>query len=320
MSNISSLPQASRRTVEDFLHRSEFWLRVPGNERDRFWRMDSPGRSYSHTAPEVVKFTEANCLTARAVNNSDLNEFKRKLQTDWEKSRTTPFEGMDLATLLGEYAVWIDHLFFFGLITRPARQDGILDGERPIIEFEFRDGIEDGDGNELEGTFLHRTGQFLVNMLQSSGKFQPFEKALCVIVHELVHVYLHVLAWDNDAGSYLIDIHQDNGHGVQFHELLQFILTQLFKWMPTMTEYEFLFDGGENVMTTETARTTDTTLENCRTKIELLLKLNGPLVQGHPKEHEDVSLTNLVIMLDVPWPTGPIFNSNIHSSESFFHD
>ncbi|KAI1161254.1 hypothetical protein F5B18DRAFT_663235 [Nemania serpens] len=248
MSDMSSLPRASRRTVENFIHRSEFWLRVPGNDRDYFWEMDNPDGPYSYTASYVVQFTKANCLATTAASNDKLlEEFKRKLQTDWDMNKTSAPDGMRLARLMNEYMMWIDRIFFFGLITRPMKLDGRFVAERSIIKLKFRDGLND-EGNDLHGVFAYHTGELWMNTLQSSSEFQSFDTELSIIVHELVHVYLHVLTWDQSAASYLRNIFQDNGHGVQFQELFHFILTQLFKWMPTMTSLgELATDTSENL-------------------------------------------------------------------------
>ncbi|KAI0483442.1 hypothetical protein F4859DRAFT_512097 [Xylaria cf. heliscus] len=234
MSDISSLSPASRATVEEFIHRSEFWLRVPGNERDRFWEMDDPGRSYSFTASDVVKFTEENCLAATAASNNELLvEFKRKLYTDSEMNKTSPIEGRPLAQKLGEYLVWIDRLFFFGLITHPTRREGNLVADQPLITLRFQDGIGDREGNDLNGIFLAKVGQMVVSLIEPSGQFKHFEKAVGTIAHELLHVYLHILTRENSAASYFRDIF-DNEHGAKFQELLYFMFTKLSYWMPTI--------------------------------------------------------------------------------------
>ncbi|TGJ80915.1 hypothetical protein E0Z10_g7849 [Xylaria hypoxylon] len=234
MSDISSLPGPSRRTVENFMHRSEFWSRVPGNERLRFWEWDDPDRPYFYTASQVVQFTKANCLAAVAANNSAVEEFRRELQIGWETNRTSPLGVVALTQLMGQYLVLIDRIFFFGLITHPTRRQGKLVANQPIIKLLVQNGLTDPAGNELNGIFTYETGELWINALQSSGEIQFFEEMLATIVHELVHVYLHVLTRDNSAASYYRELSQDEGHGVQFHELLQFILAHLFNWMPTI--------------------------------------------------------------------------------------
>ncbi|KAM0812031.1 hypothetical protein AB5N19_14348 [Seiridium cardinale] len=244
MSDVTTFPLAARATIHSFVDRAEFWLGAPGHKRAHFWEVDDPQRPYATTAPEVVEFTQANCLAVTAGSNSELlNEFTSKLNADWEKSKTAPQEAMQLARSLSEYLVWIDHLFFFGIITRPTRSQGDLRAARPLIALRFIEGVRDGSGNELEGAFVETTGDLTINMLKQNrtngidnyaDKFQPFEKALCVVVHELVHVYLYILTRDSSASNYHRHIHQGEGHGVQFYELLQFILTKLFQWAPSM--------------------------------------------------------------------------------------
>ena len=235
MSDIPSLPLASRKTVEDFVHRSEFWLQVPGNERKRFWETDNPdNRPYLFPAPQLVEFTKANCLATTADDKNEiLNKFKTKLQTDWEKSRTAPLEGIQFAHLLGEYVGWIDRVFFFGVLTRPRWRGGDLDKlERQIIGIQMHEGLRGSKGEVLEGQFSDAHGTLFVNLQQNSGKAQAFEKAICVVAHELVHAYLHILTRDNSGSNYLRQMYQDYGHGIQFHALLRFILDQLFQWLP----------------------------------------------------------------------------------------
>lgn len=233
--------------MEKFIHRLEFWLRVPGNERDYFWEMDNPGRPYSFTASDVVKFTKANCLAATAASNDELlKEFKKKLQTDGDMSTTSPPDGMRLVHLMHEYIVWIDRIFFFGLITRPIKREGRLVAQRPIVKLKFKDGLNDGK-NDLHGVFVYHAGELWLNTLQVSCEFQSFDAMLCILMHELVHIYLHVLTRDQSAANYLRDVFQNHGHGVQFHELLKFILAQLSMWMPTMTALGELTSTSEDL-------------------------------------------------------------------------
>ncbi|KAI0449691.1 hypothetical protein F5B21DRAFT_519861 [Xylaria acuta] len=254
MPDVSSLPLACIGTLENFNHRLNFWRRVPGHERHRFWETDNPDRPYSHKASDVVQFTKANCLAATAAHNSKpLVEFKRKLYTDWDMNKTSPFEGMQLAQLLSEYLVWIDRLFFFGLITRPTTREGKLVAGRPIIKLRFENELRDSDGNDLNGVFIDSSGELCVNMLEPSGKLTAFNKAVCVIVHELTHVYLHILTRDSSSASYYREI-WDNGHGVQFYELLLFMLTQLSKFMPTIPYFEELATDTRNDLHAALAR------------------------------------------------------------------
>ncbi|KAI0436865.1 hypothetical protein F4803DRAFT_556589 [Xylaria telfairii] len=246
MSHSSSLSPASRQTVDDFIQRSNFWLGVPGKDRSYFWQMNGPGRPYSHTAQDVAQFTKANCLAAALTHDSELLvEFKTKLYTDSEKNKISRFEGLPLAQLLGEYLVWIDHLFFFGIITHPTRRDGKLVANQPIIKLQFQKGLS-VDGTNLHGIFAEDTATLYVDITESSGEFKSFEMGLCIIVHELLHVYLHLLTRDNSAANYFRDIVMGSGHGVQFQELLYFMFTRLSKWMPTIPQLEKLATDTRN--------------------------------------------------------------------------
>ncbi|KAI2643551.1 hypothetical protein GGS21DRAFT_22903 [Xylaria nigripes] len=250
MSDISSLPPATRGTVEDFIHRAEFWLLVSANDRNDFWESDHPDRpGYSYTASDIVEFTKANCLAATAPQNNELlTEFKTKLERDLENSRTSPHNGEVLAQLLSEYLVWIDRIFLFGIITRASKQEGKLVATRPIITLHFEDGLEDVAGNDLEGIFIYGVGELHVNLLQESGEYQHFDHVFCIVVHELIHVYLHVLMRERSAAAFLRDIAQDHGHGVQFQTLLHFVLTRLFELVPAMTHLdELLMDTAEDL-------------------------------------------------------------------------
>ncbi|KAI0532435.1 hypothetical protein GGR58DRAFT_517740 [Xylaria digitata] len=223
------------RTVEEFTRRSEFLLTVPGDKRKDFWQMDGPDSPYSYTASDVVKFTEANCLATAATNNNEILEFKRKLHADLEANRISPLKGNLLAALIGEYIVWIDHLFFFGVITHPTRREGELAAANPMITLVCKEGLQYEKENDLKGVYSREKGELWLNLLECSGQSRPFDRLLATAAHELVHVYLHFLTRDASAASYLRDVGYNNGHGVQFHELLQFIFTRLFEWMPAMT-------------------------------------------------------------------------------------
>ncbi|KAI1111415.1 hypothetical protein F5Y14DRAFT_454063 [Nemania sp. NC0429] len=235
MSGLLSLPRASRQIVESFVHRSEFWFRMPESKRDYFWTMNSPGKPYSYTAVDVVQFTKANCLAATTARNDKLlGEFKSKLQADWASSRATPPDGMRLVHLMHDYLAWIDRVFFFGLITHPTKLGDRLVTSKSLIKLSFRDGLND-EGNALNGAFAYYTGTLWISTVNSSGEFHSFDTILCSFIHELVHVYLHVLSWDQSAASCWRNVYQDHGHGVQFYELLHFILARIFEWMPMMT-------------------------------------------------------------------------------------
>ncbi|KAI0101403.1 hypothetical protein GGR51DRAFT_563582 [Nemania sp. FL0031] len=236
MSDLSSLSPTVRATVEDFVDRAEFWSRTPGAERaKRFWETDEPGKPYSYTAADIVKFTEANCLAAAGPDNHELiQEFKKKIWADWEANLKSPKVFEDLAHLLSEYLVWIDRLFYFGIITGPTRKDGKLVSGKPKIKFCVEEGGSNGLNNEvLNGIFLMHTGELWVNVLLPSGPVN-FADGLCTIVHESVHVYLHLLTRDHSASNYFKEVYQDHGHGVEFQRLLLFILNQLSNWMPAM--------------------------------------------------------------------------------------
>ncbi|KAK7750849.1 hypothetical protein SLS62_007248 [Diatrype stigma] len=235
MANISSshLSPASRETVERFASRSEFYLQLPGDQRHKIWQFDGPDASYSYTGPDIVKFTEANCLAATAaIDDNLLHEFRNKLRTEWASSQSIPYEGMALAELISEYVVWVDYLFFFGILTHAKIIDGKLEAEKPLYTLVFQEGLYDAEGNELEGVFFPDTVEMHINLLQSSGQFQPLDRALAVIVHEMTHMYLDVLTRDTSHASYYQHVFQNHGHGIQFHELLRFNLVQLSKLAP----------------------------------------------------------------------------------------
>ncbi|KAJ8132095.1 hypothetical protein O1611_g1528 [Lasiodiplodia mahajangana] len=236
MSDLSSLPPTVRATEEDFVDRSEFWFRTPGDERaNSFWEMDEPGKPYLYTASDIVKFTEANCLAAVAPENHELlQEFKKKIRADWDANSKSPKVLNDLAHLLSEYMVWIDRLFYFGILTGPTRKDGKLVSGKEKFRFAAEEGLTNGmSGEVLNGLFLKGRGELWVNLLLPSGPVH-FADGLCVVVHESVHIYLHLLTRDRSASNYFKEVCQDNGHGVEFQQLLQFIFSQLFDWMPAM--------------------------------------------------------------------------------------
>ncbi|KAK5630517.1 hypothetical protein RRF57_006232 [Xylaria bambusicola] len=216
-------------TVKSFVHRSEFWLTAP-DRRYRFWETDSPGRAYFFSAADLVQFTETNCLAKANPNSSDISKFKNEFQASWEANKTNPDKGMALAQSVANYLVWIDRLFFFGIITQQDKRKDESD-HRSLIQLAFEDKLVDPEG-EIEGVFMCYTATLWVNIKESSGEYQSFEKLFCIIVHELCHVYLGILTKDNNASRYYKDVELDKGHGVQFQELLQFIFTQLFEWMP----------------------------------------------------------------------------------------
>ncbi|TRX92067.1 hypothetical protein FHL15_006934 [Xylaria flabelliformis] len=253
MSYHSSLSQDSKRTVEEFYQRSLFWLQVPGIERYRFWETDNPGKPYSHPASNVVQFTQANCLATTAAHDSEaIVEFKAKLYTDSEMSKVSHFEG-SYGKFLSEYLVWIDHLFFFGLITHPTRHEGRLVAGKPIITLATRDHFTDLDGNDLNGQFFPHAGELCLGICEPSGELKAMDKAIATVVHELVHVYLLVLTRDSSASRYFNEVYEF-GHGVQFHELLQFILTQLSLWMPTIPYFAYLAKATRNDLRAALAR------------------------------------------------------------------
>ncbi|KAI0543887.1 hypothetical protein F4679DRAFT_577289 [Xylaria curta] len=254
MSYLPSLPQDSKRTIEEFSQRSELWLQVPGEERDRFWEKDYPGKPYSHPASNVVQFTQANCLATTAAPNSEpIVEFKRKLYTDVEMIKITRFDGRSYGQFLSEYLVWIDHLFFFGLVTHPTRREGKLWSDEPIITLAVEDHFIDSDGNDLNGQFFPSEGELRVGLNEPSGEFKTLDKAIVTIAHELVHVYLLVLTRDNSAARYYNEI-CEYSHGVQFHELLQFILTRLSEWFPTIPYFGQLAAATHNDLLAALAR------------------------------------------------------------------
>ncbi|KAI1743124.1 hypothetical protein F4680DRAFT_445594 [Xylaria scruposa] len=253
MSYLPSLSQDSKRTIEEFSQRSQFWLQVPGEERDRFWEKDYPGKPYSYPASNVVQFTQANCLATTASHDSEpIVEFRRKLYTDAEMSKTSYFEGC-YGRFLSEYLVWIDHLFFFGLITHPTRREGQLKAENPIITLAVEDHFTDLDGNDLNGQFFPSVGEVCLGLKEPSGELKALDKAIAIVVHELVHVYLLVLTRDNSAARYYNEVYEF-GHGVQFHELLLFILTRLSEWMPTIPYFGRLAAATRNDLRAALAR------------------------------------------------------------------
>lgn len=236
----SYLSPTSQEVVESFVKRSEFWHQMPADRRRQTWQYDNPeDPGYLYTATDIVKFTQANCFAKTAASDDKLlNEFKKKLQTEWAASQTTPYEGYDLARLVSEYAVWIDHLFFFGLLTRSTIVDGELHAGEPLFTLECCDGLVNPEGQELEGVFQPETGllavNMLVDMLQDPGEFQPLEHLMCVVAHEMTHIYLNALTRDNSAASFYKDVFQMGNHGVQFHELLGFVFFSLHLLVPTI--------------------------------------------------------------------------------------
>ncbi|KAI1171888.1 hypothetical protein F4777DRAFT_27960 [Nemania sp. FL0916] len=237
MADIMCLPPPLMRVVDKYMRRAEIWVQLPGDQKDRFWKMDNPDGTESFTAGEIVMFTEQSCLLAAAsVDDGLIEEFRAKFRTDWERNNTSPFQGRDFAKTIGEYIVWIDRIFFFGLITRPAREaGGELRAQQYLFTLKFDILLDDWEGNELHGAFDSTTGTFRVAMWQRSGEPQPFDQVLCTVIHELAHVYLGILTREHSATNYLRDIYQNSGHGAQFHRLLGSVFALLHEWLPNMT-------------------------------------------------------------------------------------
>ncbi|KAI0513086.1 hypothetical protein F5B22DRAFT_648182 [Xylaria bambusicola] len=215
-------------TVQSLIRRSEFWLTVPGMQRYRFWETDSPNRVYSFTAADLVQFTKTNCLAKANPNSSDVSEFKNEMQADLEANKANPYTGTTLAQSVANCLVWIDRLFFFGIITQQDKRKDESD-HRSLITLSFGDHCEEP---EMKGVFIPSQATLWVNLDQPSGEPEPFDEIFCVMVHELCHVYLGILTKDSNASRYHTEIQLNNGHGVQFQELLHFILAQLFAWFP----------------------------------------------------------------------------------------
>ncbi|KAI1358654.1 hypothetical protein F5Y08DRAFT_345488 [Xylaria arbuscula] len=228
MSNVS-------QPVERFISRSEFWQTVPGDQRYRFWEMDSPDESYSCTAEELVLYTQANCL-AKAnsdSDSSDISDFLTQLQADRVTYMQTQAQGPELADLMSKYLLWIDHLFFFGIIFRQSKRQSMPDIP-DLITPQFHSQLEIRDGT-LHGVFLKEVGKLMINLEGTS-----FDAVFCIIVHELCHVFLYLLVKDDDASRYFRQVYNDDGHGTEFHNLLQSIYGQLFEWLPQWPELEIL--------------------------------------------------------------------------------
>ncbi|KAJ3577302.1 hypothetical protein NPX13_g3265 [Xylaria arbuscula] len=233
--SLAKREQVELWTIERFISRSEFWLTVPGDQRYHFWEMDSPNESYSCTAEELVLYSQANCL-AKAnpdPDSSDISDFLTQLQADRVKYRETQAQGPELAGLLGKYLLWIDHLFFLDIIFRQRKRESMPDIP-DLITPQFHGQLEIPDGT-LNGVFIKETGQLMINLEETS-----FDAVFCVIVHELCHVYLHLLVKDHDASRYFRQVENNGGHGIEFHNLLQSIYGQLFEWLPDWSELELL--------------------------------------------------------------------------------
>lgn len=228
--------EKTRDVVHDYYLRADFWqFRVPGNKRWDFWEWDNPGQYYEYYASDIVKFTKAKCIAKRTREFRDVNnEFKAELQRDWEASRLSPYNGTQLAQLLSRYVVWLDALFFFGVMTRPKRIGTQLTASKMLFNLHFGQTRDDALG--IISSFRFMQSQVNIGLLKSGGdRFVSFDEALCSLVHEMVHVFLHVLTRDRSPRNYLKEYHQNEGHGVQFKELFHFILTKLLKWQPGMS-------------------------------------------------------------------------------------
>ncbi|KAI1319312.1 hypothetical protein F5Y16DRAFT_414283 [Xylariaceae sp. FL0255] len=234
MSDISSLPAAVRQNVQDFARRIEVWQGVPGDIRSKFWETDSDD-PYFHSASEMVQFTTANCEAGNSFLRSTLvSEFKEKLEADLRRSQVSPPEDRDLGWLTSEYLVWIDRLFFFGLITQPAKCSGGLRATRSAIALEVDGKVREGKENLQKGHFNEQTGGLLIRLRQCSGEWHPLEMIICIAAHELTHAYLHLLTRDQSASRYWRQVQQNHGHGEEFWLLLHFIQSRLLDIAPEM--------------------------------------------------------------------------------------
>ncbi|KAI2603581.1 uncharacterized protein GGS25DRAFT_526625 [Hypoxylon fragiforme] len=201
--------EKTRDVVHDYYLRADFWqFRVPGNKRWDFWEWDNPGQYYEYYASDIVKFTKAKCIAKRTREFRDVNnEFKAELQRDWEASRLSPYNGTQLAQLLSRYVVWLDALFFFGVMTRPKRIGTQLTASKMLFNLHFGQTRDDALG--IISSFRFMQSQVNIGLLKSGG--------------------------DRSPRNYLKEYHQNEGHGVQFKELFHFILTKLLKWQPGMS-------------------------------------------------------------------------------------
>ncbi|KAI1270046.1 hypothetical protein F5Y18DRAFT_421527 [Xylariaceae sp. FL1019] len=241
MSDITSLPPAIRFDLESLGHRIESWLQTPGEARLDFWKMDSD-RPYSFTASQLVHFTQHNCLVAVSPpENALLQEFQQKLQTDWQNSQTRQFTAYDLCKLTSEYAVWVDKLFFFGLFTRPVRQeDGGLHSSREVFTWRCAQGdLPAPDGQDMYGNWDVMTGTVYINLRKTAdSELAEFDMLLGIVAHELSHMYLDVLTRDDSPSRYWHEVMQERGHGAVFQILCNYILSHFNKLVPGMRHIE----------------------------------------------------------------------------------
>ncbi|KAI1338563.1 hypothetical protein F5Y15DRAFT_416785 [Xylariaceae sp. FL0016] len=241
MYNVSSLPAAIQRTIGVLIRRTKFWHQVPGDERYRFWETQSPDGDYSMEADLLVDLTTGYDLAYMALNSplarETLDQFKKKLRADWETSKVTPYQGEDLARLLAEYHGWFDRVFFFGLLCDLTMEDGaFVAGENRIIRaLQLHDIIRLPDtGESAHGIFNHLNGTLMLSLKLDTGEYESFEQVICALAHEMVHAYLTVLVRDTSPSRIFRDLHQDSGHGIQFYNLLHFILANLALWVDDM--------------------------------------------------------------------------------------
>ncbi|KAI0197821.1 hypothetical protein F4808DRAFT_473524 [Astrocystis sublimbata] len=222
-----------------FDQRVQFWYDTILEQRPKVWEMNDPQVPYSFTAADIVEYTIARFPERLAsLPEGDLTEFKRKFYTECEMSKDMrspfPFTDEQFTQILTEYAVWIDHLFFFGFLTRAGRRDGKLEATDVWVKLRFFCEPFESD-NFLGGKFSY-TGTVSLNTFEAKLRYLPM--SLVCIAHELTHAYLELLTLDNSASRYYRDLNYDDGHGVQFQKLLGFIATQLTMLFPTMPYIE----------------------------------------------------------------------------------
>ncbi|KAI1322346.1 hypothetical protein F5Y16DRAFT_404590 [Xylariaceae sp. FL0255] len=238
MSDISTLsPAQLDRRVEEFAQRIEFWLRAPLMNRVHFWETDSDARPYFNSAERVVQFTKSNCIAANPSSNSSLmDEFGKKLRNDWHVAQVSHLERVDVEALMRQYMVWIDQIFFFGLLTQPTRHEGKLVAGRNIINLKLFNILNDwSHGAVLDAEFVRTTGDLRMGLFQGSGEIKPFDvSVVCRVAHVLTYIYLYMLSRERRAEIYWRQLCQDNGHGVQFYELFYYIISQISQLAPCM--------------------------------------------------------------------------------------
>ncbi|KAI1130444.1 hypothetical protein F5Y10DRAFT_289407 [Nemania abortiva] len=180
-----------------------------------------------HNAEAITRLMITSSLVIRDPSSARIKRFvERYRQHEALDIRNISHD--DLESLIHEYFLRFDELFFFGLMNREI--DG-EQGRRKLVimkAYNFPNPKDDGNFNPNEDTLE------IWMRCNETCTAPSVTYLVCVLLHEMVHAFLDIFA-DEEDNKYHEQVSDHGGHGVLFWVMLKFVLGRIFEF--TGSEY-----------------------------------------------------------------------------------